>query len=78
MARKISDMQRIINFGLDASAESLSSAIEALQVIRSNRFPKQTKTARAKRSDAGKSRPTRTPTSTPPAPDAAALSSSAN
>lgn len=77
MARKISDMQRIINFGLDASAESLQSAIEALQTIRANRYPKQTKTARKQRADAGKSR-TRSPTSTPPVPAAGEPSSSEN
>lgn len=75
MPKRTSDMQRIINFGLDASAEGLQSAIEALQVIKANRYPKAVKTVRAKRSDAGKSR-TLTPTSTPPVSNAAEPSSS--
>lgn len=70
MARKISDMQRIINFGLDASAEGLQSAIEALQTIRANRYPKQTKTARKPRSDKGSRR-----VETPPAAESAAAAS---
>ena len=61
MAKRISDMQRIINFGLDASAEGLQSAIEALQVIKANRYPKAVKVARKQRVDKGARR-------TPPPP----------
>lgn len=69
MGRKVTNMQRIINFGLGASNEALDSAIEALQVIKANRYPKVVKTVRAKRSDAGKSR-IRTQTSTTDADNA--------
>lgn len=74
MAKRISDMQRIINYGLDASAEGLQSAIEALQVIKANRYPKVAKVPRKPRSDAGKSR--RTAQSPPPAASVTEPSSS--
>jgi len=56
MAKRISDIQRIINFGLDASAEGLQSAIEALQVIKANRYPKVAKMTRRPRADKGSRR----------------------
>lgn len=63
MGRKVTDTQRIINFGMGADEAALNQAIESLTAIRSNRFPKQTKTARKPRADKGTRRP-----STPAAP----------
>lgn len=66
MAKRISDMQRLINFAMGADESGLNSAIESLTAIRANRYPKDSCKPRKARSDSGKSR-TRTPTSTPTA-----------
>lgn len=63
MGRKVTDTQRIINFGMGADEAALNQAIESLTAIRSNRYPKDKRQSRKPRSDTGKSR-TRTQTST--------------
>lgn len=72
MAKRITDTQRIINFGMAADEPALNQAIESLTAIRSNRYPKDKRPARKQRADAGKSR-ARTPT---PVVEAAAAAAS--
>lgn len=57
MAKRITDMQRIISFGMGADESALVSAIDALTVIKGNRYPKDARKARKPRSDAGTKRP---------------------
>lgn len=71
MAKRITDTQRIINFGMGADEAALAQAIESLLAIRSNRFPKQTRATTAR-----KPWKPRTPASTPPAASADEPSSS--
>lgn len=68
MAKRISDTQRIINFGMGADEAALAQAIESLQAIRANRYPKQqTKAARKPRTDKGTRRTPSPPATDPPA-----------
>lgn len=70
--KRISDIQRLINFGYNAEEAELNQAIESLTALRSNRFPKQAKAAAVR-----KPRKPRTPAaSTPPAVSVAEASSS--
>lgn len=75
MAKRMTDIQRLINFAMSADEESLNSAIQSLTAIRDNRYPKTTKQTRKPRADAGKPR-TRGQTPTPTALSAAGESSS--
>lgn len=67
MAKRISDTQRIVNFGLTADETALNQAIESLTAIRANRYPKDKRATRKPRADKGSRR-----TQTPPASEAAA------
>lgn len=71
MARKVSDTQRIINFGMGADEASLNQAIESLTAIRSNRYPKE-----KRQQSTRKPRKPRTLTPPPPASNASDPSSS--
>lgn len=53
MAKKKSDTQKLIAFGMAATADQLNAAIESLQAIRDSRFAT---TARKPRADKGTKR----------------------
>lgn len=62
MAKRISDIQRIINFAMGADEPTLNAAVETLVAIRANRYPKEARTkTRKPRSDKGKSRQSELP-----------------
>lgn len=75
MARRQTPIQKLVTFALSVTEEELNGALDTIKAIKDSRFPKTAKTARAKRSDAGKSRRTPAP-STPPAANVDAQSSS--
>lgn len=56
MSKRVSNNQRIINFGLEASEGELNFAIESLSTIRASRFPKVVAKAKKPRSDKGTTR----------------------
>jgi hypothetical protein len=58
MSKRVSDIQRIINFAMGADEGALNTAIESLSAIWANRYPKAKGTSkpRKSRSDKGKSR----------------------
>lgn len=66
MAKKITPIQRLVEFAMGVTEDELSGAIETLKAIKDNRFP--SKPARKARADKG-SRRTPAP-STPAAPAA--------
>lgn len=51
-----SDVQRIIAYGMNATADQLNTAIESLQAVRDARFAAATKPPRKPRSDVGSTR----------------------
>lgn len=64
MSKRLTDIQKMINFAMAADEASLNQAIEGLIAIRSNRYPKERKQGRKTRSDKGGNRPPRTPSQT--------------
>lgn len=59
--KKQSQTHQLITFGMAASEDALSAAIESLQAVKESRFPSAaTKTTRKPRSDKGKPRDAQT------------------
>lgn len=56
MAKKISEIQRLIAFAMAAEEPALDAAIETLSALRTSRFPKGASKPRKARSDKGKAR----------------------
>jgi hypothetical protein len=56
MAKKISEIQRLITFAMAADEPSLNAAIETLLAIRASKFPQDARKPRKARSDKGKTR----------------------
>ncbi len=56
MAKRISDIQRIISFAMAADEPTLGAAIESMQAIRASKFPKAAGKPRKSRKDKGTTR----------------------
>ena len=56
MAKRITMMQRLVAFAMEASADELNSALETMLAIKSNRFPTTKSAPRKPRKDKGQSR----------------------
>lgn len=72
MAKKITPIQRLVEFAMGATEEELDGALQTLKAIRDSRFPSKKAQVRKPRADKG-SRRAQTP---PPAPEAAAAAAS--
>lgn len=70
MAKRISETERLIGFGLNASEDILNGAIQSLTAIRNNRFPVEKKTRKPRKPREVKSEKPKAATANQPENDA--------
>lgn len=64
MAKKISDIERLVGFAMSASEDTLNSAIQSLVAIRNNLFPAEKKSRKPRKSKEAKPEKTKAATAT--------------